>query len=289
MKNDSFYDVVENGLAGNKNTNTFGTPKNKKGFIIQFYHVPTIKNSLDQRKENGSQATFPAFITTFRDAFKVSWNSKETLNRMDAIQTFKNTQRTLSIVFDVPASCSGSAKSNFYELQKLIMMQYPVFESIPGMKGIITEGDRANMRDPFAMPDQPGNTDTTVLQPASAYSKRVGSYMSSPPLLYVKFKNWISNNGRSSSDSEFGFENLLVGTLDSVIFQPDMEMGVFYEQDKMYPKLFTVDLNMTIIHTEELGWSKMKNGNIHVFGDSEQPKGESFPYQTEEINYNKKK
>ena len=75
-----------------------------------------------------SQAFFKAFITNFKDTWKTNWNQKETFGRMDAIQTYKNTQRSISVSFDVPSHSKDEAIDNFLMLQQLISMQYPVYE-----------------------------------------------------------------------------------------------------------------------------------------------------------------
>lgn len=290
-----FYEDETDALAGFRGR---GRPSTKQGIVIQFYHVATIKKALTAGVENGSQATFKAFLTAFKDNFKVNWNQKETYGRMDAIQTFKNTQRSITISFDVPSHSEEEAVGNFIELEKLIMMQYPVYESInlaspPGDgSSATTEQSSADKELSRAIST---NSQNSSLQ--SSASKTTGRFMSAPPLLYIKFLNWVSNTEQAGSEDAAGFKNCLVGTISDVSFSPDLEQGVHIIDGKLIPKTFILDLNINIIHTEELGWidtisntgQKLKT---HVFGDPKSDSGESgfgsygaFPYNVEKYIY----
>lgn len=262
-------DNIVNGLASGMRKNK---PGEKTGLLIHFYHVPTVKNSITE-KLNTNQAVFKAFLTSFKDSYKVNWNPVETLNRMDAIQTYKNTQRTISISFEVPSWDLEDAKKHYLDLQRLIQMQYPVYETIPNLL--------AEMRDPFNA--GPAATDTGLpLQPAANTNTSAtrGRYLSSPPLIYVGFKNWIGNGEENViNPQDYGFSDLLVVTISDVSFQPDLEMGTYYNNGLLIPKEFKVDLNMTVIHTEELGWVKKEGAKVHTFGNSNQPEKNTFPYK----------
>ena len=301
----AFYDNdITDNLSGKDFRNGIGSAKN--GAVIQFYHVPTIRTSL-KVGTNDSQATFKAFLTEFKDNFKVNWNAKETFGRMDAIQTYKNTQRTISIAFDVPSNSTEEADLNFFELQKLITMQYPVYETVniatlaKPLQSIDQTGDGT-----FSMERDIANAvaarENSVSFQTAAAKGETARFMSSPPLLYIKFMNWIGEiNSEYNADKFNDVGDSLVGIVREVNFAPDLDQGFHFIRSKLVPKLFTVNLNITVIHTSELGWSntvavsgeKLQN---HVFG---QPKGsegatgfeeyENFPYGMANINYKKNK
>ena len=46
--------------------------------------------------------SFEAFLTSYSDSFNSSWNSETVFGRVDPIQTFQNTQRTMGLSFTVP-------------------------------------------------------------------------------------------------------------------------------------------------------------------------------------------
>ena len=302
-----------------------GKSSSKTGAVIQFYHVPTIKAAL-KAETNDSQATFKAFLVDFKDNYKVNWNAKETFGRMDAIQTYKNTQRTITLSFDVPSNSSDEAVINFLELQKLITMQYPVYETVniavlakppqsldrSTATGADAEEDAGQSLVDGTSNDTAGverdlannnavKENTTAFQEAKEKGQ-TARFMSSPPLLYINFMNWI-NDGNSGFDADTisNVGDALVGIVSEVNFSPDLDQGFHFMDSKLVPKLFSVNLNITVIHTSELGWSdtvavsnqKLSN---RVFG---QPKFEAgsekgfadypyFPYSVGNIVYEKK-
>lgn len=293
----AFYDETD-GMASVKTGKTyFGSPSDKNGMVIQFYHIATIKKSIQNKYPNGSQATFKAFLNTFKDNFKVNWNPKETYGRMDPIQTFKNTQRTINIEFDVPSNSLEEAVTNFRELEKLIMMQYPVYETV-------ILGSTKNNASPATQnnntPDSPAQQQEQQAENAIFQGGKVTTrFMSSPPLLYVKFLNWIDNEAPVVKQ-QTGFEGCLVGVISEVAFAPDMDVGVYLDNNKLIPKLFTINLNINIIHTKELGWTDTvsisgEKLDTHVFGEPVASEGDktgfnpytSFPYAMDEFIYKK--
>lgn len=336
----AFYDDTDN-LAGGDD---FRTKKGfeKTGAVIQFYHVPTIKAAL----ENGSgisSATFKAFITAFKDNFKVNWNSKDTFGRMDAIQTYKNTQRNISLSFDVPSFSEEEALANFIELHKLITMQYPVYET----KNLITakEESAPNHDAEYfqlsnkveqeklkaialvnAKSDSNSEQKATELalieKQAADYQDRIGKsieqstqlklsqqsqvlntqsgprlkFMSSPPLLYIKFMNLISStDDRSNIQKHVDVSDALVGIVSEVSFEPDVEQGFHFMHSKLVPKLFNINLTITVIHTSELGWTNLPVNSSqplkhYLFGEptsaADNPRFKSyklFPYGNADV------
>ena len=73
----------------------------KHGHRLEFYHVPT-KSVVD----------FKAMITNFSDNYESSYDSEEVYGRMDPIQTFRSTKRTVTVEFDVVSASIGVAKQN---------------------------------------------------------------------------------------------------------------------------------------------------------------------------------
>jgi len=296
----SFFDLTDT-LAGGEGR--FGSALEKNGLVIQFYHIPTFKKGIENNFDNGSQASFKAFLTSFKDNFKVNWNQKETFGRMDAVQTYKNTQRQITVAFDVPSHSQEEAETNFVELQKLIMMQYPVYEvmsinSVSKPDTSKTSPQAAGGTDRDNAVNIAANSDPAVLNGDN--KSTLGRFISSPPLLYIKFLNWISEGASNPSyDKTSMVDDALVGILSEVAFEPDMDQGFHFNNGKMIPKLFTVSLSITVIHTQELGWVNTVNGsnqkiNNHLFGEpTAEPSQEgfegypTFPYKTDLFTYKK--
>ena len=83
---------------------------------IEIFHVPTNKTVF-----------FKAWIKSFSDSYASNWNSEDVFGRMDPIQTFQNTRRTISIEWDVVAGSLEEAKSNMGRCELLISMLYPSY------------------------------------------------------------------------------------------------------------------------------------------------------------------
>lgn len=298
----AFFDLTDT-LAGGADFRTL-KGSSQKGLVVQFYHVPTLKKhrtaftggNVSEAIRSLSSAAFKAFLTNFKDNYKVNWSSKETFGRMDAIQTYKNTQRQISISFDVPSHSEEEAGLNFIELQKLIMMQYPTYETIY-FSSNNSKGSNST---------QNTNADKQILNPSGGHK---GRFISSPPLLYVRFLNWITGGDSDNNDKNDLAPNSLVGIITEVNFSPDLEQGFYFDNYGLrtgvltnsesrsaqgdlaiFPKSFSVDLSITIIHTEELGWvERTIQGQklpMHIFGepklnptDSGGFVGELFPYK----------
>ena len=88
-----------------------------KGQTIEIDSIPT-----------GETVTFMAFLTDFQDSFASTWESEDVYGRMDPIQTFKGTTRTISLAWDLVASSHQEAKDNMKYCSKLFKMLYPTYE-----------------------------------------------------------------------------------------------------------------------------------------------------------------
>jgi hypothetical protein len=80
---------------------------------------------LDDRTD--ISVSFIAFLSSFSQAFTSNWNAEEVMGRMDSIATFKNTQRTISVAWEVPAANIGTAKKNLKRCNRLVSFLYPTY------------------------------------------------------------------------------------------------------------------------------------------------------------------
>ena len=167
----------------------------------------------------GIKVEFFAWITSFSDVYTSDWNSQTLYGRMDPMMTFKNTSRKITLEWDVVAASLQEAKVNMSKMSRFIKFQYPTYAKGAGAKG----GGGASM-------------------------------IGSPPLMRVKFLNWINNalNGKG-----------LVCALEGVTFKPNLEHGTFADDSQLYPQSFALSVTMTVLHEHALGFSDEKPG---VFG-----------------------
>jgi len=87
------------------------------GHVISFYQAPS----------NGEVA-FKAFLTNFQDSYQSNWNRTSVYGKMDPISMFQNTQRTISIGWDVPASSPWESTENLRKVGILTQMLYPGYD-----------------------------------------------------------------------------------------------------------------------------------------------------------------
>ena len=125
--------------------------------IIEFQST-TAKDS------NGSTliVQFKGFITEMSDKFASNWDSENVYGRMDPIGTFKNTQRTISLGWTIPAASIEEAKSNFKAIRSLTAMLYPGYSANP-----------------------------TNISGREAYT--TANSLSKPPLIRLRYTNLIAN------------------------------------------------------------------------------------------------
>ena len=86
-------------------------------FTIYITHLPT-----------GVTTTFSGYVTEFSDQFQSNWNEESVYGRMDPLATFQNTQREISLSFDIPSGDFNQAQHNLLQIDKLIQSLYPVYE-----------------------------------------------------------------------------------------------------------------------------------------------------------------
>ena len=77
------------------------------------------------------------------------------------------------------------------------------------------------------------------------------STISTAPLHKIKFANWATAGGQIGNVNSNG----LVVAMEGVTFAPNLDAGVISMGPKVVPKLFTLSLSMTVLHTEQVGWN----------------------------------
>jgi len=74
-----------------------------------------------------SGVLFKAFITTFNETYTPNFNPTEVFGRTDPIYQYKNTSRSITLAWKIPAASEGEAYENLGKVQKLISFLYPSY------------------------------------------------------------------------------------------------------------------------------------------------------------------
>ncbi len=173
---------------------------------------------------------FPAFLTNFSDQYSVGWTPESVYGRMDPIQTYNGTTRTIAIGFDVLSPSLAEARNNMANYSKFIQMLYPVYSApLTGRLG-------------------------------------KGRTLAAPPLLRVQFMNLITNNSGDNFERgllgcisgltfdpnrEVGFfiddEEILAKHFNvSFNFDPQHEHELGFERNRFITRRFPYTKNQSI-------------------------------------------
>jgi len=99
--------------------------------------------------------------------------------------------------------------------------------------------------------------------------------IASPPLMRVRFSNLIGDNTRGSSPH--AQEAGLLVAVSSLTITPSFEDDGFFDVDTatLFPKLITVDMDLTALHEHDLGWDDDIEGKDYGFSKFENT---NFPF-----------
>ena len=159
---------------------------------------------------------FPAFLTDFSQTFDATWNTEEVFGRMDPIATYQGTKRTMSLGFDVPAGSLEEAKWNLEACSLLTTMVYPVYSDVGGAQ-----------------------------------------VLSKPPLVRVAFANLITsdavlNLGDLKNTGIIKDSDSVLGWITGLSWKPNLEMGMFTGDGKLFPKIISISFSFNILHEKVL-------------------------------------
>jgi hypothetical protein len=262
--------------------------KSESGNIIHFVHVPTMDT-----------CHFKSIITAWDDTFKQDWKSYETVGRMDPIKTYARTSRVISFSIEIPAYNKQEAAFNLLQVQKMVQMSYPTFESVT-VGAVPTAKSTA---DSSATNQAKDAAEAAVLnQQTGASRTKTVSHMVSPPFFKIRFSNWLNDSEKDPSMSNnhatdfkkdettgrrIDLGSGLYGTIESVKFSPDFSTG-FYgggdlhntreqmltaRENTLIPATLKLDIVFNVLHTNDLGY-------IATTGTARSP---NFPYNAARI------
>jgi hypothetical protein len=216
---------------------------NPEDFSIKITHLPT-----------GQKVNFIGWVTAFSDSFSSTWNEVSVYGRMDALPTFQNTTRKLSVGFDVVAKNAEEAYVNDHKMNRLIQFLYPVYD----------RGDS----------DQSPDASIVAAAPLLrvSYANLVQSQVDQQGL--VAYLDGVDYNPNIEAGQFFAKE----GRGPKPFGKSTVEGSNYLENKEAHNQMFyqqlSVSLNFTILHSHLTGWVKGK-GNTFYFGADPETKGGS--------------
>jgi hypothetical protein len=86
-------------------------------FTIHIMHLPT-----------SERVSFEGWVTEFNDSFNSNWSSTPVYGRQDPLPAFENTQRSITLGFDVVSDSMQQAIGNLVNVNRLIEFLYPMYD-----------------------------------------------------------------------------------------------------------------------------------------------------------------
>ncbi len=184
---------------------------------------------------SGDIVQFNAFLTEFDQSFASQWNTEEVFGRMDPIASFKNTKRTVSLGWNIPASTSDEAKQTLEKISKLTKMLYPAYSA------------EQQQAEPDSGQGAPGSSKLAKkITKASQITLATAPHtqtLSKPPLVKIKYANLL--NGLNG-DGQLGW-------IESLSVRPVLDMGFFIDNKNMYPKVVQMSCSFSVLHQQNVG------------------------------------
>ena len=209
---------------------------NNHGMVLGFHHIPS-----------GRELYFKAAITAFNESYNSDWTSEIVYGRADAIMLFKNTERRISLAFNIAASSKSEAYENLAKVGDLAKFLYPYYTDI---------GDATTI----------GQSPLVRLKVMNLLSTQKDAGEGQP---YGGLEALSSGYGNATQG--------LLGAITNISINHNLENGdagsIEAANGVVLPKLIEINLEFSVIHEHAIGWSESGFGDVG--GDLS---GESFPY-----------
>lgn len=240
-------------------------PTNDTFFGIQIFHLPTSRPA--ERKYNAVR--FKGWVTSFSDKFDSTWNEEPVYGRMDPLATFQSTKRTISMAFDVVSENAKSAQQNLLAVNKLITFLYPVYE--------VNEDTRGRKSSSTTLSAAPllGMRWTNLVADAATGDYLVG-YLKGvdyAPKIdeggFINQKSTLIEGNTAIITTTGDVANTEGSTGDANVDSQSTEKskGTRRQAKNYIPKVLSINLNFTVLHTHLPGWTESGNEGHFVFGN----------------------
>ena len=236
----------------------------------------------DTAEVDRPSAKFYAYVDNFSENFASSWNAEQFYGKTDPIVGFKNTKRTMQVGWKIPSSNVEEAKAGYENLNSLATMLYPSYMG-PDPRRIYQSVEFDKEEDELHT-----NRRKTL---RSIHGQSSAQPLGKPPLIAVGWANLIetersidgggrylpdrrdymaekieapTGNRKMSQKEIISYKyqiklnrlqelTRLLCHVENFTMSPVMEAGFFSEGEKLYPKVWNCSVNITILHTHELG------------------------------------
>tara|TARA_R100000664_G_C2757768_1_gene146182 strand:+ start:1367 stop:2677 length:1311 start_codon:yes stop_codon:yes gene_type:complete len=216
-----------------------------KGMTIEFEHIPT-----------GHCVKFKAFINSFAESYTPSWEADEVFGRSDPIYLFKDTERSISLGFRVPAASAGEAYENLGKVQKLVQFLYATYKD-PSQAQTIVQSPLVRLK----VMNFTRNADNLDIQASSETQS------------YLNYN--MDGQGLLGTINNLSIDHGLAGDY-GVVELPGSD-GAFRG---ILPKLIEVSLEFSALHEHNLGWNEQDQFGKAHFDTGVTEDGSAFPYGT---------
>tara|TARA_R100000808_G_scaffold20174_1_gene43685 strand:+ start:400 stop:1275 length:876 start_codon:yes stop_codon:yes gene_type:complete len=226
-------------------------------FQIEINHLPTAGGTTNK------PILFEGWVTEFSDQFSSNWNAETVYGRMDPLATFQNTQRSISLGFDIVSDNIDQAQQNLAKVNRFIEFLYPVYDNTPdlltdasqrGQQNVLKAGPLLSMR----------------------WTNLVASALNNAPLV-----GYINGLNYAPDVSQGGFylheqRSTGIGAIEEVPnpapYDADGNTTYEYERKRItrrtyIPKVLSLSFEFTVMHTHLGGWY-LKDGSYY-FGSEE--------------------
>ncbi len=212
-------------------------------FKIWITHLPT-RQTID----------FRGWVTAFSDQFTSNWNSESVYGRMDPLVTFQNTQRQISLEFDVVSGDAAQAQHNLDRINSLISFLYPVYETdARDIQNTLKAAPLLGLRWTNLVADPNDGSQLVGYLAGATYAPDIsqGGFMNGSSYKQVGDKEYLKDK---TVDAEGGEHIMARQTTRTG------RMGIFI------PKVVSLSLQFTVLHKHLTGWAK--SGTTYSFGKS---------------------
>jgi len=214
--------------AGHLSPATTDGIANNAEAVLTFFHVPS-----------ETDVFFKAFITTFNESYNCDWTPDTVFGRTDPIYTFKNTQRSITLSWKIPAETISEAYENLGRVQKLTQFLYPSYADIGQNVSTLSQSPLVRLK-LMNLVQQSKGPGTDTLNPENTAT--------------ALFDAYISSNNPSEG---------LLGVITSMSVNHNLEnqeAGVIQvKTNTVLPKLIEVSIDFSVIHESVLGWDAENN------------------------------
>ena len=197
-------------------------------FRIKITHLPT--NQL---------ISLPGWVTQFSDNFTSNWKQEKVYGRMDPLATFENTQRQITLAFDVVSANLDEAVTNLANVNRLIEFLYPVYE-----------GNSRTQQNTLKAAPLIGLEWTNLISTLGTNQRLVGFLRGVNYSPEIGEGGFIKGDKNVSTDETTAITSVDEGDLVTTNVETTTTISKSF-----IPKKLNISLDYTVLHTHLVGWS----------------------------------